>query len=284
MNRNTRVLLLMVLILPLYCPPITHGAEQGIPVLMYHDVLPAAEHPGETVISLDKFDSQMRYLYEHGYTTLSMDELVSYMKGGPAPAKAVVLTIDDGWQSVREVTPILKKYHFKASFWIFPQKGIGYPYLDWKDLFEIAEDPDFEIGAHSLSHPWDHENLRTWAEGETPGKTLKDAAYEVMESKRILEKALHRKVRYFAWPCGEYNDALVQIAKEAGYEGLLTVEGGANLPGDDVYRIKRIFINGTCSLEMFEATLQECRGRICTPGGQNRNKSLTLLMQDQRIP
>ena len=69
--------------------------DKTVPVLIYHQVLPSPDEPGETVISLEKFREQMRYLSDHGYAAITVAALVAFMKGGEVPEKAVVLTFDD---------------------------------------------------------------------------------------------------------------------------------------------------------------------------------------------
>lgn len=236
----------------------------GIPVLIYHQVIAATDKPGETIISLDLFREQMRYLYDNGYSTLSIGELVGFMQGASAPEKAIVLTFDDGWKSVMEIIPVLTRYRFKASFFIFPGKGIGGPYMDWKALREIAANPDFEIASHSLTHPWDkRNNLVTWIEGRTANKGAADIRYELTESKKILEKRLRKRIRYFAWPCGWYNEELIELARDAGYEAVLTAEEGVNLPQGDIMRIKRIFVDGACCMDVFAESIRDFTYHVC---------------------
>jgi peptidoglycan/xylan/chitin deacetylase (PgdA/CDA1 family) len=94
-------------------------------------------------------------------------------------------------------------------------------------------------------------------------ETIEDTSYELRESKRILEERLQRKVPYFAWPMGEYNDDLVKMAKDAGYKAVLTVEEGPNRQGDDVFKIKRILIDGACDIDTFALTLRDYRHHVC---------------------
>jgi peptidoglycan/xylan/chitin deacetylase (PgdA/CDA1 family) len=65
---------------------------------------------------------------------------------------------------------------------------------------------------------------------------------ELLESKRDIEKHLDKTCRYLAWPWGKYNAAALAIAREVGYEAAVTTERGANVPGGDVMRIKRVKI------------------------------------------
>jgi peptidoglycan/xylan/chitin deacetylase (PgdA/CDA1 family) len=259
---SCRTVLFAAFALCLLIPGIGSSEGKAVPVLIYHQVLPSPDESGETVISIERFKAQMDYLRGNGYTTITIADLVAFMKYGEAPERTVVLTFDDGWKSVKNAVPILKEHRFKASFWVIPGV-VGYPHLDWKEILDIAKDPDFEIGAHSMTHPWDAESLATWAEGKTPGRSVEDAAYEVRESKRVLEESLDRKVPYFAWPKGKYNEALVGIAMDAGYEAMLTTQEGPNRMGDDVFRIRRIYIDGACDLETFAQTLQDFKYHVC---------------------
>jgi protein involved in polysaccharide export with SLBB domain/peptidoglycan/xylan/chitin deacetylase (PgdA/CDA1 family) len=242
------------------------GTKSGVPVLLYHDLRAyGTEESPDTVISIKKFEEQMKYLYENGFTTISMDDLVSFMKGGSVAEKSIVLTFDDGWKNVIDVIPILDKYNFKASFYIFPGSGIGGPYMEWTDILKLSQNPNFQIGAHSMTHPMKDDNyLVTWANGQTPGRGIDDVVYEITKSKRILETMLKREVRYFAWPRGSYNEKLISIAKEAGYKALLTVEDGGNTQGSDIYKIKRIVIDGACDVAKFQQTLRDYKHHVCT--------------------
>jgi peptidoglycan/xylan/chitin deacetylase (PgdA/CDA1 family) len=242
------------------------GHSQEVPVLVYHDVVSTAvPEPGRfDQVPMESFKQQMKYLHDNGYKTITIDELVSFVQGGSVPEKAILLNFDDGWKSIPAIIPLLKQYHFKASFFIFPG-GIGQAdYMTWDDIRAIARDPDFQIEAHSMTHPWaPTSNLLTWVEGKTAGKGPPDADYELRESKRVLENILNRKIDYFAWPSGYYNGKLVGMAEQAGYQGLLTIHDGPNTRGDSPFAIKRTMIDGFCDMTVFRQVLRDCRFHVC---------------------
>lgn len=240
-------------------------AGTGIPVLIYHEIATDDRPPGETVISLERFEAQMQWLAVHHYRTLSMAELVDIISGrAPMATRAVVLTFDDGWKNVLNAVPVLERYRMKASFWIIAEKGIGDDYLTWDDIETLASRPAFQVESHTMTHPWDQaDNLVTWVEGKIPGKDEGTARNELVDSKRELERHLRRPVNYLAWPCGWFNEALVRLAVGAGYRALLTAEAGLNGPRGDVLRIKRTFVDGSCGLNDFEQTVVDGRYRVC---------------------
>lgn len=240
-------------------------AGPGIPVLIYHEISTDDRPGGETVIALERFEAQMRWLAEHGYRTLSMAELVAIVAGeSPMPSRAVVLTFDDGWKNVLNAVPVLERYRMQASFWIIAGKGIGGDYLDWSDIEALGRHPRFEVESHTMTHPWDRaDNLVTWLEGTVPGKGAETARAELVDSKRELEQHLQRPVRYLAWPCGWYSEPLVRLAVAAGYRALLTAEAGLNVPHGDVLHIKRTFIDGSCGMDEFARTVVDGRYRVC---------------------
>ncbi|EMO41855.1 polysaccharide deacetylase family protein [Leptospira noguchii] len=240
----------------------------GIPVLIYHEiVIHSTKEPGETVITLEKFEEQMQYLFSHGYNPITMKDLLLYIeKRKVLPDKSIVLNFDDGWKNVLNAVPILNRYFFPASFWIIAgPKGIGNgEYLEWSDIQELAKNPRFEIGSHTYSHPWNpKDNLVTWVDNRVPGKSAEDALFELNESKKILESKLGVSIDYLAWPCGWYNDKLIQLAQQSGYKSILTTEDGANRPGENPFKIKRVFIDGKCSLTSFIELLKNPRYISC---------------------
>jgi peptidoglycan/xylan/chitin deacetylase (PgdA/CDA1 family) len=246
-----------------------------VPIIVYHEIdFNGSRKAGETVISLEDFIRQMEYLYRKGYVTLSMDEVVRFIKDGSQIQKSVAIHFDDGWKNVKYAIPVLEKYGFKASFWIIAEKGIGNDNLDWDDIISIDDNPRFEVFSHTMSHPWDKEsNLVTWAEGKIPGKGIRDVKWELRESKRVLEDRLNREVPYLAWPVGWYNGTLIQLAVDTGYKALLTIDNGFNVPGGDLLKIKRVMINGSCGLKVFQDILQNPRYHDCEKKEETASRS-----------
>jgi len=85
---------------------------------MYHSIGTAKLNP--YVISTKKFESDMQYLKENKFTTLSTDELYNFMvKNKSISKKSFLITFDDGYEdNYTNAFLSLKKYNFKATIFI----------------------------------------------------------------------------------------------------------------------------------------------------------------------
>jgi peptidoglycan/xylan/chitin deacetylase (PgdA/CDA1 family) len=73
--------------------------------------------------------------------------------------------------------------------------------------------PDLiEVGAHSVTHP----RLSELDES--------DARREIVECRRSLKAILGREVNTFSFPYGDFNEQLVRLCREAGYQRVFTSE------------------------------------------------------------
>ncbi len=93
-------------------PPVVYGvADPGyLPVFVFHTV------------QEDDFGAKLKYLQANGYRTVTLDEAVDWMqRAGSLPARAVVLTIDDGRPSTWSVAaPLLQRYGMQATAYVIP--------------------------------------------------------------------------------------------------------------------------------------------------------------------
>ncbi len=119
--------------------PMLPADDTQVLVLNYHMV-------NSMFISLaiepDDFDWQMKYLVDHGYHTITPDELYDFLAGtGKLPERPVLITFDDGYvDNYTTAYPILKKYNLKATIFVvtgFLSKRKGY--LTWDQLREMEQ-------------------------------------------------------------------------------------------------------------------------------------------------
>lgn len=134
------------------------SSARPVPVLIYHhveDLPPTAGHSQKRwTLSPKKFESHLAWLAKHGFQPVTMKELMDMEQGAmPLPEKPIVLTFDDGWKDhCHTVWPLLKKFGFKATFFVIP-KSVGHSaYMDWPQIQELAAS-GMDIQSHSMTHP-----------------------------------------------------------------------------------------------------------------------------------
>jgi peptidoglycan/xylan/chitin deacetylase (PgdA/CDA1 family) len=116
---------------------------------------------------------------------------------------------------------------------------------DWlmsREQVQQATSGAITLGAHTVNHP-----LLTHERSEV-------ALNELRESKRVLESLSGQPVRHFAYPNGDHDDRIVALVEEAGYATAVTTQPGWNLPGEHLYRLKRV--------DVHEAACVDHRGRF----------------------
>jgi peptidoglycan/xylan/chitin deacetylase (PgdA/CDA1 family) len=229
-----------------------HGAR-SVPILMYHQVAPVQPPSyARYTVSVKAFSAQMRWLALARYTALTMDGLLeAWRRRSRLPARAVVITFDDGFRDcVRLAVPVLQRHGLRATFylvaglvggtsrWTLATSGTAFPLLDWAEARALLE-AGMECGAHSLTHP-------PLAELGPP-----DQQEELVESRRVLEDQLGREIRHLAYPFGSVNRNVREAAERAGYVSACTTDKGLARAGDDPLMLRRVPIYGSDSLVDF---------------------------------
>ena len=84
-----------------------------LPVLMYHGITKDPSEVSEYTISAETFESDLRWLGDNGFTTVSARQITDYVEKGTAlPAKPVLITFDDGYANNYSIAyPLLQKNH-----------------------------------------------------------------------------------------------------------------------------------------------------------------------------
>ncbi len=231
----------------LVTPP-ANGEAAIVPILMYHHLadLPrdATELEQTWTVAPHNFDEQMQLLVERGFRTITMAQLVAHLRDRqPLPSKPIIISFDDGWAEQYAVAfPILKKYGLGGTFFVYTNPLDRKQFLSWTQIEEMAA-AGMDFQAHSLTHP----HLRTLAP---------EVAYrEIAESKSILEKRLGKPVVAFSYPFGEYNDAVIQMVKRAGFSSAVTLAAGYKQRIDELFTLHRIRVSYNDSLADFAKRL-----------------------------
>lgn len=182
-------------------------------ILVYHTISsPVEPLPGDIDISPARFEQQLQWLSRWRKVVRLYQTL-----RGSTKSRMVAITFDDGFRDNLTVAlPLLEKYNLPMT--LFVTAGfIGLDgYLSRTELHEISRHPLVTVGAHGLNHLHFNKLSR------------KEATYELVESKRMLEEMTGKNVDLMAWPYGECTEELEQLSEAAGYRASWSVWKGNN--------------------------------------------------------
>ncbi|HWK23216.1 MAG TPA: polysaccharide deacetylase family protein [Ureibacillus sp.] len=238
-----------------YLPKFKTTIDHGIPILMYHHILKPEEKRNSefanasTTVTTVEFEEQMKWLYENGYKTISMEDLERYLnRGGNVPSKSVVITFDDGIVSTREYAyPVLKQYGFIAEQFIITSRTQATPVeFNWKGLqflstidMENLKDV-FRYGSHTNA-------LHNIVNGVS--LVVSEPEHVVYSDLKLSKEALN--TNYFAYPFGQYNNQTIKIVKSLGFTMAVTTKNGKVHLGDDKLQLKRMGIEPGMNINQF---------------------------------
>ncbi len=222
-------------------------------VLCYHVV----ESPQDTIftISRETFRQQMRYLTTTGYKIIPLADLHAFVAGKKKsiPKNAVVVTVDDGWKcTYSEIYPEMKRLRLPFTAFLYPKfVGQSAYALNWKQIKEMA-DNGVDIQSHTFSHAFLTKRRHSSLGSDNYANWLHD---ELTRSKKRIEEETGKKVRYLAYPYGDYDSKVAEGAERAGYDAALTCDYGPVRQGSDPFRMKRVIVHKNTSFEMFRAMM-----------------------------
>ncbi len=220
-------------------PVINTSIKKPLPVIMYHHVSEKESLLNKYTVSVEELESDLVYLLENGYTTISINELLTYMyDGGSLPQKPILLTFDDGHESFYHyVFPLLKKYNAKAvvsvvgsftdAYSTNEDHNIDYSYLTWKQINEMANTPYVEIGnhtynMHSLQNELDGRKGCDIIKGEDLDSYTKKLVEDVSRVENNILNYTSYKSSVFAYPFGIFSQETKDIIKGMGFPVILT--------------------------------------------------------------
>ena len=226
------------------------SAVQAVPILCYHRFGPKAN---STTVTPQAFEAQMRYLAQNGYTVVPMSKLVEFLDGKAAlPKKSVVVTIDDGYRSTYDVAwPILRKYGFPATVYLYTD-FVGAPdALPWAQMKEMSAGGAIDIQPHSKTHS----NLTLRHAGESEARYRDRIRTEIDAPIDVIRARLGESTLSFAFPYGDVNDTVVEMLNAKNVKAGVTVTPGGNAFFAPPPMLRRSMIYGGDDLDAFRAKL-----------------------------
>ncbi|MGA2654389.1 MAG: polysaccharide deacetylase family protein [Gammaproteobacteria bacterium] len=244
----------IILALSLFCGIAFADNSTQVPILTYHNFDPSV--PGSMTENTTRFEEQLKWLKDNGYTVIPLKQLVSYLQGKTAtlPAKSVVITVDDGKESVyKYMYPIIKQYNIPVTLFIYPSAISNASYaMTWDQLRELQKTGMFDIQSHTYWHP----NFKQDKKKMTPADYQKDLDIQLVKSKKVLEEKMGTSITLLAWPYGIYDPELEQAAKNAGYEMAFSIDGRPANRSENAMSQPRYLIVESEDMKTFAAIMQ----------------------------
>lgn len=271
--------ILLLLGLPAYAEiPTVH-------VLGYHDVRDdvAGDYDADQyAVSTRNLITHFTWLREHGFRPVGVDDVVAAYEGrGELPAKAVLLTFDDGLESFyTRVYPLLKVFDYPAvvsivTSWTESGKAVDYAgrtrdsdnFLNWDQLREMQASGLVEVASHSHDlhkgirgnpqhnmQPAATTRLFDGGEYETAAAYLARIRRDLEQSVEAIRSHLGRSPRVMTWPFGALNDASADVAAKLGMRVNLTL-APTTIVRHGSLRLGRYLLVSNPTLDYFSAEL-----------------------------
>jgi peptidoglycan/xylan/chitin deacetylase (PgdA/CDA1 family) len=202
-----------------------------VPIFAFHSVMPGSGYEYE--ITTGQLNELCSLLKQRGYQTISFQDLFASVNGGKAlPPKPVILTSDDGYQSVYQYAfPIVQSYGYKMTLFLSTDY-IGSSDGDRRtNLFDAGSYPVramliwpevtamVSAGFEVQSHGTDHGYLGNMSYGQVLA--------ELQNSKAIIQSSSGGLCNVEAWPFNSFSAASVSALSAAEYGAGVAYGGGS---------------------------------------------------------
>jgi peptidoglycan/xylan/chitin deacetylase (PgdA/CDA1 family) len=246
-----RVLVALLILLIAASP----ACAERFAAISLHDVADDEGKLGADDISTAQLTALFDWLKGNGWSTLTFDDIEAARAGKrPLPAKAILLTFDDGYVSIySRVYPLLEAYHFHAVFFLVgawmdapPNGTVHYGdevvprsrFVSWEHAREMQASGLAEFGSHSydlhrviVGNPQGSRMgaAATWAYDAATKRYETDAELEARvradleHSVALMRANLGRAPRALAWPFGRYSGPALLGARQAGFRYVLNL-------------------------------------------------------------
>jgi len=207
--------------------------SEGFPILCYHKIepVPAGARIKGLYLEPALFRRQIQDLAGAGF---------SFSLPGSHPSSNVIaITFDDGFvTNLEAAVPAMQEFGARAinylvadrigksSDWETAEGGEARPLMDDAQLRDWLAAGNW-IGAHTCCHP---------RLSKIPRNRARE---EIFSSKKKLEDRFGQPIEHFAYPFGDYDDAVVEMVREAGFKTACTMDRGVNDRTTKPHRLKR---------------------------------------------
>ena len=244
---------------------LTNFRKYPVIILGYHQIREYKNSDGpKTKLFITKpevFEKEMKYLFENNYKTISITDYINYLNSLHTnnqdnnqsdaaavyviPEKSVILTFDDGYVSqYTTALPILKKYNFTATFFVYKDCVDQYPAcMTSQNLKDLIND-SMKLANHSTSHAF----LTKYTDSGVKKEILENQKWLLENFSEIgLENIL-------AYPYGANDKRVQKIVREFGFLGAAGTGNGHEKNNLNLFNLHRYLLGN--NYDLFESIFQ----------------------------
>lgn len=226
-----------------------------LPVIMYHHISEDPAALNAYVISPSELEEDIKLLKDTGFCFVLPKDVYAYASGGaPLPEKPVLITFDDGFESVLKYAfPLCEKYGLRFTAAVIGSQtdlfsgtddhNILYSYLTWSEIKELNDSGFVEIANHTYGL---HSDKKRKGIKRIKGESLEAYEKEISSDILKLQDKLKEKAgvfpEVFVYPYGFICEESFAIIKKLGfkisfscYEGINQIERDP----DRLFQLKR---------------------------------------------
>jgi len=194
------------------------AAEPCVPshavILIYHHI--GETTPASTSVSPALFEQHLNFLEDNGFRVMALPAVVKKLRAGESlPDSVVVLTFDDGYESVySEAFPRLQKRGWPFTVFVCPEaisKSQG-PMVTWDQLREMSL-AGATVGSHGLHHGF----MNRSRPDETPEVHGRRLELELIFARKQIADQHLPVVDLLAYPYGEYSPLVQRVVEKLGW-------------------------------------------------------------------
>lgn len=235
------------------------ATEDGVPlpIIMYHSIVNQSSQWGTYVISADELESDLKYIREQGYTTVTVEDLIGYVYDSkPLPERPIMLTFDDGYyNNYLYAYPLLKKYGMRAvlsivgrysdQFSVVKDVNPAYSHVTWDQVREMSESQVIEVQNHSYNlHTINKDRTASMkVSGETAEHYRTVLISDTIRLQAMIDRMTGKMPEAFTYPFGLVSQDSTAIIREIGFRASLSCYPGINTitkNPDNLYLLKRL--------------------------------------------
>jgi peptidoglycan/xylan/chitin deacetylase (PgdA/CDA1 family) len=244
------------------------GSTVEMPAIMYHLINEDSSQSGKYVITPARFESDMQYLCDNGYTAVTVGQLLDFAENGtPLPDKPVLITFDDGYESFYVYAfPVLKKLGMSAVLSVIgtyselysncEDHNVKYSHCTWEHIAEMAQSGAVDIGNHTWDlHTLDKRKGCAIIRGENVEQYSEMLVSDVSKLQDKLEEVTGTAPVLFTYPFGRCCSEAADTIDKMGFKITLGCEEKINrlTPNDPdcLKKIRRFNRDGRLTTQEF---------------------------------